>query len=165
MPEQNQRTGIAVDGAQEDSMKVKDPMSRDVAIVSPDDTIQQAALIMGRIDAGALPVAENDRLVGMITDRDIAVRAIAAGRDPTTKVRDVMSREVKYCYDDEDIGHVADVMAQLQVRRLPVVNREKGLVGLVSLAGDVARAQAPEKSGAALRGVSQPGGQHSQTAH
>ena len=145
-------------------MKVKDPMSRDVAIVSPDDTIQQAALIMGRIDAGALPVAENDRLVGMITDRDIAVRAIAAGLDPTTKVRDVMSREVKYCYDDEDIGHVADVMAQLQVRRLPVVNREKRLVGIVSLA-DIARAQAPEKSGAALRGVSQPGGQHSQTAH
>ena len=144
-------------------MKVKDPMSRDVAIVSPDDTIQQAALIMGRIDAGALPVAENDRLVGMITDRDIAVRAIAAGRDPATKVRDVMSREVKYCYEDDELFEVAQNMADIKVRRLPVLDRDKRLVGIVSLA-DIALTDGAGNAGSALCGISEPGGEHSQAS-
>jgi CBS domain-containing protein len=144
-------------------MKVKEVMSHDVAVVSPDDTIQKAAFTMGEIDAGLLPVGETDRLVGMITDRDIAIRAVAAGMDPATKVRDVMSAEVKYCFEDEDVSHVSQNMAELQVRRLPVVDREKRLVGIISL-GDIAGEQDPAKSGMALRGISQPGGPHSQTA-
>jgi Mg/Co/Ni transporter MgtE len=91
----------------------------------------------------------------MITDRDIAIRAVAAGQDPTTKVRDVMSAEVKYCFDDEDVSHVSQNMAELQVRRLPVVDREKRLVGIISF-GDIAGEQDPDKSGMALRGISQP---------
>ncbi len=145
------------------ALKVRDVMSTDVCLVSPDDPIQKAAMNMGQYDAGIMPVSENDRMIGMITDRDIAVRAVAQGRGPDAKVRDVMTGEVKYCYDDEDAAHVSDNMAELQVRRLPVVNREKRLVGIVSL-GDIARRQAPEKTGEAVRGVSQPGGQHSQTA-
>jgi CBS domain-containing protein len=144
-------------------MKVKEVMSHDVAVVSPDDTIQKAAFTMGEIDAGLLPVGENDRLVGMITDRDIAIRAVAAGMDPATKVRDVMSAEVKYCFEDEDVSHVSQNMAELQVRRLPVVDREKRLVGIISL-GDIAGDQDPGETGVALRGISQPGGPHSQTA-
>lgn len=145
-------------------MKVKEIMSPDVVVASPDDTIQTAAFTMGRIDAGVLPVGENDRLVGMITDRDITIRAVAEGRDPATKVRDVMTREVKYCFEDEDVGHVSQNMAQLQVRRLPVVNRDKRLVGVISL-GNIAGEQDPEKTGTALRGVSRPGGPHSQSGH
>jgi CBS domain-containing protein len=149
--------------SQEEFMKVRDIMSRNVTVAAPDDTIQQAAFTMGRIDAGVLPVGENDHLVGMITDRDIALRAVAEGRDPATKVRDIMSPEVMYCFDDEDVAHISENMAELQVRRLPVVNREKRLVGIVSL-GDIAAEQDPDKTGMALRGVSQPGGSHSQTA-
>jgi CBS domain-containing protein len=108
-----------------------------------------------------LPVGENDRLVGVVTDRDIALRAVAQGKAPSTKVREVMSREVKYCFDDEDLDHVARNMADIQVRRLPVVNRDKRLVGIVSL-GDVALTD--KKAGAtAVRGVSEPGGEHSQS--
>jgi CBS domain-containing protein len=145
------------------ALKVRDVMSTDVCLVGPDDTIQKAAVNMGQYDAGIMPVAENDRMVGMITDRDIAVRAVGEGRGPDAKVREIMSAEVKYCYDDEDAGHVSDNMADLQVRRLPVVNREKRLVGIVSVA-DIARRQAPKKTGEAVRGISEPGGAHSQTA-
>lgn len=145
------------------ALKVRDVMSANVCLVGPDDTIQRAAMCMGQYDAGIMPVSENDRMVGMITDRDIAVRAVAQGRGPDTKIRDVMTAEVKYCYDDEDASHVSDNMAELQIHRLPVVNREKRLVGIVSI-GDIARRQAPDKTGEALRGISQPGGQHSQTA-
>ncbi|HXV24027.1 MAG TPA: CBS domain-containing protein [Alphaproteobacteria bacterium] len=145
-------------------MKIHQLMTRDVEIASPEDTIQHAAMAMGRIDAGALPVGENDRLVGMITDRDIAVRAVAEGRDPLhTRVRDVMTAEVKYCYEDEDVNHVCGNMAELQLRRLPVIDRQKRLVGILSL-GDLAIHEKPSKAGAALQGISQPGGQHCQTA-
>lgn len=118
--------------------------------------------MMAEIDAGAMPVGENDRLIGMITDRDIAIRAIGAGKGPDTPVRDVMSTEVKYCFEDEDLDHVAKNMADIRVRRLPVVNRDKRLVGIVSL-GDLA---VKEKKAAtkAVSGVSQPGGPHSQSA-
>ena len=117
--------------------------------------------MMGEIDAGVLPVGENDRLVGMITDRDIAIRAVAEGMGPQTKVREVMSREVKYCFEDEDLDDVTDNMGELQLRRLPVLNREKRLVGIVSL-GDVAVGHAADAS-EALQGISEPTGQHSQT--
>ncbi|TGS81019.1 CBS domain-containing protein, partial [Mesorhizobium sp. M2D.F.Ca.ET.178.01.1.1] len=91
-----------------------------------------------KLDAGVMPVGENDRLVGMITDRDMVIRGIALGKGPDTKVRDVMSQEVRYCFDDEDVDHVLANMGDLQVRRLPVLNRDKRLVGIISL-GDLAR--------------------------
>ena len=143
-------------------MRVSEAMSRDVQICTPGSSIKECAKMMAEIDAGAMPVGENDRLIGMITDRDIAIRAIGAGKGPDTPVRDVMSTEVKYCFEDEDLDHVAKNMADIRVRRLPVVNREKRLVGIVSL-GDLAT---NEKKAAtkAVTGVSQPGGPHSQSA-
>jgi CBS domain-containing protein len=143
-------------------MNVSDCMTREVTVVSPNDTIQQAAKLMAQIDAGILPVAENDRLVGMITDRDIAVRAVAEGKNPTqTRVRDVMTSEVRYVYEDDAIEDTAETMSELQVRRLPVINREKRLVGIISLA-DIAREHEPRQAGEALQGIARPGGQHTQ---
>jgi CBS domain-containing protein len=136
-------------------------MTRQVELATPDETIEQAAKTMAQVDSGALPVREGDRLVGMITDRDIAIRAIGAGKGPETRVREVMTAEVKYCFEDEDLEHVAANMAEIQVRRLPVMNRDKRLVGILSL-GDMA-AQGGVRPGArALEGVSEPGGQHTQ---
>jgi CBS domain-containing protein len=142
-------------------MRVSEAMTRDVRVASPGQTIRDVANIMAEIDAGAMPVGENDRLVGMITDRDIAIRAVAKGKGPDTPVRDVMSSEVKYCYEDEDLEHVAENMGDIQVRRLPVVNREKRLVGIVSL-GDIAQKEDTKTTGKATAGVSHPGGQHRQ---
>ena len=142
-------------------MRVSDAMTREVRIATPGQSIREVAKIMAEIDAGAMPVGENDRLVGMITDRDIAIRAVAQGKGPDTPVRDVMSTEqVLFCYEDEEIDHVAKNMAEQKVRRLPVVNREKRLVGIISL-GNVAQ---KEKKAAqkAVSGVSKPGGAHQQ---
>jgi len=143
-------------------MEIREVMSRDVQVVGPDDPIRQAAAKMKEIDAGALPVAEGDKLVGMLTDRDIAVRAVAEGKGPDAKVRDVMTPEVQYVFDHEDVADVAENMADLQVRRLLVVSREKRLVGIVSL-GDLATEGSVPKSARALHGISQPGDQHSQS--
>jgi len=143
-------------------MKIGNVMSRDVQLTSPDGRLRDAAALMKKIDAGVLPVAENDKLVGMITDRDIAIRAVAEGKGPNTKVRDAMSYEVKYCFEDEDVAHVAENMAELQVRRLPVMNRDKRLVGIVSLA-DLATEGSLPKTARALHGISQPGGEHNQS--
>ena len=142
-------------------MRVSEAMSRDVRVANPGQTIRDVAKIMAEIDAGSMPVGENDRLVGMITDRDIAIRAVALGKGPDTPVREVMSQEVKYVFDDEDLEHVAENMADIQVRRLPVVNREKRLVGIVSL-GDIATNEDHSTTGEATAGVSQPGGKHRQ---
>ena len=144
-------------------MNVSECMSTDVRVCAPDDTIGAAARIMKEIDAGLLPVGENDRLVGMITDRDMAVRAIAEDKDSDTPVREVMSQEVCYCFEDEDLDDVATQMSDLQVRRLPVLSREKRLVGIISLA-DISHAgdDRADRSGAALSGVTEPSTQHSQ---
>jgi CBS domain-containing protein len=144
-------------------MRVSEAMTREVRLATPGQSIRDAAKMMAEIDAGALPVGENDRLIGMITDRDIAIRAVAQGKGPDTPVRDVMStQQVLYCFDDEDLDHVAKNMSDEQVRRLPVVNREKRLVGIVSL-GDLANRER-KAAGKAVTGVSKPGGQHSQSA-
>jgi CBS domain-containing protein len=142
-------------------MRVSEAMTRDVRIANPGQSIRDVAKVMAEIDAGAMPVGENDRLVGMITDRDIAIRAVALGKGPDTPVRDVMSSEVKYCFDDEDLEHVAENMGELQVKRLPVVNREKRLVGIVAL-GDVARKEDTHTTGEATAGISKPGGKNRQ---
>jgi CBS domain-containing protein len=143
-------------------MQIKDVMSQNVELASPTQTIRQVALSMAKLDAGALPVAEKDHLVGMITDRDIAIRAVATGHGPNTPVRDVMTKEVKYCFDDEDIEDVALNMGDIKVRRLPVLSREKRLVGIVAL-GDIARVNGPSPAGDALCSISEPGGDHSQS--
>jgi CBS domain-containing protein len=140
-------------------MRVSEAMTRDVRVATPGQTIRDVAKVMDEIDAGVLPVGENDRLIGMITDRDIAVRAVAQGKGPDTPVRDIMSKDVKYCFEDEDLEHVAKNMGDIQVRRLPVVDREKRLVGIVSL-GDVAQNEDLETTGDATAGVSKPGGRH-----
>src|ERR1044071_4157852 len=119
-------------------MKVRDAMTKDVRLASPSQTIREAAQAMLDIDAGVLPVGENDKLLGMITDRDIAVRGVAKGKGPDANVREVMTSEVKYCFDDQEVEEVTRNMGDLQVRRLPVVNREKRLVGILSL-GDIAK--------------------------
>ncbi|MFC5606346.1 CBS domain-containing protein [Variovorax soli] len=144
-------------------MKVRDAMSTDIALVSPDETIQEAARAMATRDVGALPVGENDRLVGMVTDRDIAVRAVARGLPAETKVREIMSSEIRYCFDDQDLDDIAANMGHIQVRRLPVVNRDKRLVGIVSIS-DVAACEDEKKTGRAVAGISTPGGAHSQQA-
>src|SRR6476661_1752081 len=110
-------------------MQAQDLMTRDVTVVEPDATIQQAARAMVLLDAGILPVGENDRLVGMITDRDIAVRGIAEGKGPGTKLGELMTRDVKYCFADEEVENIARNMAEIQLRRLPVPDRDKRLVG------------------------------------
>ena len=144
-------------------MNVNSCMSTEVRLASPQDSIREAARLMREIDAGILPVGEGDRLVGMITDRDITVRAVAEGKGPDTHIRDVMSREVLYCYDDERLDDVARQMRELQIRRMPVLNREKRLVGIVSI-GDLALTddEGTARAANALSGVSLPGGQHSQ---
>jgi CBS domain-containing protein len=140
-------------------MLVSELMTREVEIIGPNETLAEAARKMARLDVGALPVAEAERLVGMITDRDIAVRAVAEGMGPDTPVRDAMTIDVRYAYEDELISDVADNMGELQVRRLPVVSRDKRLVGIVSL-GDIARLNEPTDAGEALQGISRPGGSH-----
>lgn len=146
-------------------MKVSECMTHKVRVIQPGQTLREAAQIMASLDAGVLPVAENDRLVGVLTDRDIAIRAVAAGKGPEAAVREAMSPEVKYCYEDEDIDHVARNMGELQVRRLPVMSRDKRLVGIVTL-GDIAcAAREAECVGEALGDISRTGGAHSQSAH
>ena len=145
--------------------RVADVMATDVRMASPDDTVQHAAQMMRDADAGALPVGDGDRLVGMVTDRDLALRLVAEGRDPRqTRVRDVMTPEVRYVFEDEDLDHVADNMAEQQVRRLPVVNRDKRLVGVISLADLARRNRGGRLAGRAYRGIAREGGRHTQAA-
>lgn len=135
-------------------MKVADAMTLEVQLCTPDDTLKDVAEAMLALDVGLLPVTDGDRLIGMITDRDIAVRAVADGRAPgNTSVRDVMSEGVGYCFEDDDAEAAAQIMAKYQVRRLPVLNRDKRLVGVIALA-DLGRAEARSAQGA-LQGVSE----------
>ena len=143
-------------------MKISECMTRDVQIVKPDQPIREAAQFMLREDAGSMPVCDGDRLVGMITDRDIAVRAVAEGRDADTPVREAMTDHVDYCFEDDEIEGVALKMSDCQIRRMPVISRDdKKLVGIVSL-GDLARSDKSEATQVAHDGVTDPGGKHSQ---
>lgn len=137
-------------------MLVSEAMTRNVQIANPEQSIRDVAQLMAECDLGCLPVGENDRLVGMITDRDIAIRAVAQGRSPdSTKVREVMSEDVKYCFDDTEISDVVQNIAELQVHRLPVVDRAKHLVGILALA-DIANYEGPDLVGDAICGISTP---------
>ena len=145
-------------------MKVSECMSSDVEFVSPDQPIQQAAQFMLRADTGALPVGDSDNLIGMITDRDIAVRAVAEGRGPDTPVRDAMTGEVLFLFDDQDVEDAAVLMSDNQVRRLPVKSRQgEKVVGMLSL-GDISRSDQGEAASVALGGITDPGGEHNQSS-
>jgi CBS domain-containing protein len=150
---------------QEETMRVSECMTREVKLAGPNDTIAEAAKTMAQLDAGVLPVSENDRLVGMITDRDIAIRGVAQGKGPDARVGDVMNAEVKFCFDDQEVGDVLRRMGELQLRRMPVLNHDKRLVGIVSLGDLAANGQTHEQAGDALCDISRPGGQHSQSLH
>ena len=144
-------------------MKISECMSRDVQVVQPDQPIQEAAQFMLRADAGSMPVCDGERLIGLLTDRDIAVRAVAEGRGPDTPVREAMTDHIDYCYDDDEIEDVAVRMSDMQVRRFPVIGREDNkLVGIVSL-GDLTRSDESDAAKVALDGVTDPGGQHNQS--
>jgi CBS domain-containing protein len=139
-------------------MKVNEIITRNPEVIRPDVVLVDAAQKMKSLDIGMLPVCDGDRLVGMITDRDITVLGVAQGCDPkTTRVREVMSPEVIYCFDDEDVKDVARTMEEKQVRRLPVLNREKRLVGIVSLGDLAVRAGKEKLASEVLERVSEPG--------
>ena len=142
-------------------MKISDVMTRDVQTIRPDQTAQEAAAFMLSADAGSIPVIDGDTLIGMITDRDIAVRGVANGHGPDTPVRDLMSSGIISVNIDDDLGSVASKMSDAQVRRLPVIDQQQRLCGIVSL-GDLSRGSEGEQATEALEGVSAPGGQHQQ---
>jgi CBS domain-containing protein len=138
-------------------MKVKDIMTSNVECVWPDDTLQEAALKMKEMGIGPLPVCDRLHIVGMLTDRDIAIRGVAAGRDPrSTKVRDVMTCEVIRCFEDEEVEEAERLMQSRQVRRILVVNRDERLVGIVSLGDLAAETGNPQRVGEVLQDVSEP---------
>jgi len=142
-------------------MQLKEVMTPQVEVVRPDASLQEAAEMMMKLDVGPLPVCDGQRLVGMLTDRDITVRGTAQGRDPkTTQVQEVMTPDVIYCFEDQDVEDAANLMEEHQIRRLVILNREKKLVGIVSL-GDLAL-EADEEDlddaevGEVLEQISQP---------
>lgn len=143
-------------------MKISEVMTTNVATVTPDQSAREAAAFMLSAEAGSIPVLDGDRLVGMITDRDIAVRGVAQGHGPETPVRELMSEGLICVRDDEEVSDVASRMANAQVRRLPVVDSDDRLCGIVSL-GDLSRETKENLAAEALEGVSQPGGDHRQS--
>jgi CBS domain-containing protein len=139
-------------------MKLREIMSRDVRCVRPDEALRSAAEVMRDLDVGALPVCDGDRLAGMITDRDIVVRGLANGYDATARVADAMTPGLVWCYEDENVDEAAKLMQERQIRRLPVLDRDKRLVGIVSLGDMAVRAHDDRLSGKTLEQVSEPVG-------
>ena len=142
-------------------MKVSDVMTREVQTISPDQTAKEAANFMLSTDSGSIPVTDGERLVGMITDRDIAVRGVAKGFAPDTPVSELMTRDCITAREDDDVSTIASKMSEAQVRRLPVIDGDEKLCGIVSL-GDLSRDGDDQSASQALAGISQPGGQHQQ---
>jgi CBS domain-containing protein len=145
-------------------MKAQDIMASNPTSVNPDTSVQEAAKLMQREDVGVLPVVESGsgRLVGVVTDRDIAIRVVAEGRDATrSRVQDAMSSNLKTCKPDDDVDDVMDVMAREQVRRVPIVNDRGELLGVVSQADIVREAKDDDKAERTVEKISQPGGRHS----
>ena len=136
--------------------KLKDLMSRDVKVISPDMSIREAAKQMRDGDFGMLPVGENDRMIGTISDRDIAIRAVAEGKGADTKVRDVMSDGIAWAYEDDSVEEAVKIMSERQVRRLPVVDRDKRLVGIVALGDFAVESSEIRPAAQALSEISKP---------
>jgi len=138
-------------------MKIRDILTKNPHVVRPDAMISEAAKMMKQHNIGMLPVCDGQRLVGSITDRDLAVRAIAEGRNPlATKVSDIMTPNVFWCYDDQELEEAAQLMEQKQIRRLPILNREKRLVGIISLGDFALRSQNDRLAEEVLECVSEP---------
>ena len=137
-------------------MQIREVMTSDVRLVDPSTTLKEAAQMMRDGDFGLLPIGENDRLVGTITDRDITIRAVASGKDPNRAVvRDAMSDGIFYCFEDQPVEEVAAAMGEKQVRRMPVLNRDKRLVGIVALGDLATKRGADDDAGEALSEISQ----------
>ena len=136
---------------------VKDVMTPQAEVISPDATTEDAASIMKTLDIGVLPVCDEEGLVGVLTDRDLVVRVVASSRDPKAMlVGEAMTPSVVYCFEDDDVEHAAAIMAGHQIRRLPVLDKNRKLVGIVSM-GDIAvHAQDRQLTGKVLEDVSQP---------
>jgi CBS domain-containing protein len=138
-------------------MRVSEVMTRGAECTHPDATVREAAVRMQSLDVGSLPVCENDRLVGMVTDRDVTVRTTAAGADPNdARVRDAMTPGVHFCFEDQDVAEAAQLMKDNQVRRLPVLDRNKRMVGIVSLGDLAVETQDDQLAGNTLEAVSEP---------
>jgi CBS domain-containing protein len=138
-------------------MQVKDIMTQGAQVINSQKTVIEAARMMADGDFGSLPVEENDKMIGMITDRDIAVRTVAQSKNPeTTKVADCMTTGIDYCFDDDDLAEVTQKMKENQHRRIPVVNRQKRLVGILSLGDLAVQAKDKKQVEETLRAVSQP---------
>jgi CBS domain-containing protein len=154
------RGEVPLQCAAEAVMKVSEIMTPDVEVAGPDDTVETAARMMSDTGAGALPVCDGERLIGMVTDRDITIRAVAEGKSPSgCVVREVMTEDVNYAFEDEDVGDVACKMAEWQVRRLPVLDHDRKLIGIVSL-GDIAlEGKEPDSVARAEHWIAQPGGE------
>lgn len=142
-------------------MQVRDVMTSQFKTVDPSATVQQAASFMLSADTGSIPVCKENKVVGMITDRDIAVRGIADGKGPDCTVADLMTRDVICARDTEDTMAIAQRMSDSQVRRLPVIDHSDRLVGMVSL-GDLSRQTEGSDANVALEGVSRKGNLHQQ---
>ncbi len=135
---------------------ISEIMTRDVVVIAPHESIRRAAQIMEELDIGSIPVCDGQKLVGMITDRDITIRATAAGQLPEdVEVQEVMSRDVQYCFDNQEVNQVMDTMRDVQIRRVPVIDSaSRKLVGIVSL-GDLATKHSAEV-GRTLEDISMP---------
>ena len=141
-------------------MQLSQIITREVETISPDTSAREAAQRMRSMDVGSLPVCDGRRLLGMVTDRDLAIRVLAEGRDPNaTPVQDAMTPDIVYAFEDDDVQRAAQLMKERQIRRLPVLDRDKHLVGIVAL-GDIATAGSDQLSGDTLEQISQPS--HSQ---
>lgn len=144
--------------------QIKDVMSPNFKFMAPDSPVAQVAQQMRDMDCGFMPLAENDKMVGMITDRDITVRAIAEGKDPSnTPAREIMTAKTYYCYDDQDVEEVCNNMGEIQVRRLPAVNRDKRLVGIISM-GDLAQSASRPSMGQTVQQITAQVAQKKQAA-
>ena len=138
-------------------MKISEVMTRDVEVARPTDSIQSVALRMAQLDVGAVPVCDGQRIQGMVTDRDITIRAVAQGLSGDSPISQVMTGNLEYLYADDDLDRAADKMADTQIRRLPVIDQDQHLVGIISL-GDLAREHKEKVMGRTLEEISEPGG-------
>lgn len=137
-------------------MQVKNEMTTKIEVVKPETSAKEVSQKMRDLTIGALPVCENNRLVGIVTDRDITIRLTAEGKDPSsTKVKEIMSSKVEWCFEDEEVEKIAAKMENKKIRRLPVINHDKKLVGMLSL-GDLALRGSRETACKILEKVSEP---------
>ena len=138
-------------------MQIRDIMTRDVEVVSGDAPVREAAAKMKQLDVGAIPVCDGKKLTGLLTDRDIAVRLAAEGRNPLeTRVSEIMTRDLYYCFEDQDVEEAATVMEAGQIRRLPILDQDRQLVGIVSLGDISVRSDEKIAAAEALEGISEP---------